>query len=167
MNINIRKIEKQDLKQVAEIHVNGWKNAYKNLIDDDYLNSLSIENRLNKLKKNYNTNGFLVATLNDEIVGFIRYIFSNEFSSDYDVDCEVSALYVKTSLKGNGIGTKLLNHVMDEFRKEDKKKMILWCLSTNESSIHFYEKMGGKIIGQKEELIGDKKYFESGFEFVL
>ena len=42
MNINIRKIEEQDLKQVAEIHVNGWKNAYKNLICDDYLNSLSI-----------------------------------------------------------------------------------------------------------------------------
>lgn len=68
MNINIRKVEEQDLKQVAEIHVNGWKNAYKNLIDDDYLNSLSIENRLNKLKKNYNTSGFLVAILNDEIV---------------------------------------------------------------------------------------------------
>ena len=83
--------------------------------------------------------------MNDEIVGFIRYIFSNEFSSDYDVDYKVSALYVKTSLKENGIGTKLLNHVMDEFRKEDKKKMILWCLSTNESSIHFYEKMEENI----------------------
>ena len=83
--------------------------------------------------------------MNDEIVEFIRYIFSNEFSSDYDVDCKVSALYVKTSLKENGIGTKLLNHVMDEFRKEDKKKMILWCLSTNESSIHFYEKMEENI----------------------
>ena len=40
MNINIRKVEEQDLKQVAEIHVNGWKNAYKNLIDDDYLNEI-------------------------------------------------------------------------------------------------------------------------------
>lgn len=27
MNINISKVEEQDLKQVAEIHVNGWKNA--------------------------------------------------------------------------------------------------------------------------------------------
>jgi hypothetical protein len=45
----------------------------------------------------------------------------------HDIDCEITALYVKTDLKYNGIGTKLFQFVVNEFKSQSKSKMILWC----------------------------------------
>lgn len=41
--IIIRNVELKDLKSVSEIVVRGWQTAYRGIVDDDYLDSLSIE----------------------------------------------------------------------------------------------------------------------------
>ena len=33
MEIHIRKVEKSDIKATADIKINGWKTAYKGIID--------------------------------------------------------------------------------------------------------------------------------------
>ncbi len=83
----------------------------------------------------------------------------------HDIDCEITALYVKPDLKYNGIGTKLFKYVIDEFKNKNKTKMIIWCLKDNEPSKKFYTKMGGKIVKEKIMEIGDKNYLEVGFEY--
>ena len=114
------------------------------------------------------TNGFIVAVLNDEVVGFCRYTFDNIFSPEIEkADCELCALYVKPELKYSGIGTKMFNYVVNEFKKKNKSKMILWCLKDNEPSKKFYTKMGGKIIKEKETIIGDIQYQECCFEYSI
>ena len=40
-----RNVKKEVLMQVAEIVVNGWKAAYKSIIDDEYLDSLNVEEK--------------------------------------------------------------------------------------------------------------------------
>ncbi len=45
MDIKKRNVKKEVLKQVAEIVVNGWKTAYKGIIDDEYLDSLNVEEK--------------------------------------------------------------------------------------------------------------------------
>ncbi len=83
----------------------------------------------------------------------------------HDIDCEITALYVKTDLKYNGIGTKLFQFVVNEFKSQSKSKMILWCLKDNEPSKKFYTKMGGKIIKERVIEIGEKSYCEVGFMY--
>lgn len=75
------------------------------------------------------------------------------------------ALYVKPNLKYNGIGTKLFQFAINEFKSKNKTKMILWCLKDNEPSKKFYTKMGGKIIKERKIEIGEKEYLEVGFEY--
>ncbi len=165
-NIVIRNIEEKDIESVVDIQINGWKTAYKGIIDDDYLNSIDRNERIEKRQKDYRDNGFIVAELNDEILGFCRYIDNNKFSPNITgIDCELLAIYVKSNLKYNGIGTKLFQFVINEFKKKNKNKMILWCLKDNEPSKKFYSKMGGKIIKEKEIEIENKKYIEVGFEY--
>ena len=41
----IRKATRADARQIAEIVVEDWKNAYRGIIDDDYLDSMSVEER--------------------------------------------------------------------------------------------------------------------------
>ena len=162
----VRNVKKEDLKAVAEISVNGWKNAYRGIIDNEYLESLDAEKNYQRMLKDYQENGFIVAELNNEVVGFCRYTLENLFSKEYtDIDGEISAIYVKPELKRNGIGRNLFEYVFNEFKKNGNKKIILWCLKENHSSRAFYEKMGGTLCGESTITRDGKEYKEVGFKF--
>ena len=49
--ILIRNVELNDLRSVAEIAIRGWQTAYRGIVDDDYLNNLSIEENYQKRLK--------------------------------------------------------------------------------------------------------------------
>ena len=165
-DIIIRNIEGKDIPDVVDIQIDGWKSAYKGIVDDNILNSMNRNERIEKRRNDYKENGFIVAELNNQVVGFCRYIDSNKFTQGIsDIDCELLALYVKPDLKYNGIGTKLFQFVINEFKNKNKTKMILWCLKDNEPSKKFYTKMGGKIIKERVIEIGEKEYLEVGFEY--
>ena len=170
MDIIIRNVRKEDLPSVVDIKIKGWQVAYKGIVDDTYLTNLSNERetRIAKMEKNYMTNGFIVAELDNEVVGFCRYIFDNSFSPEIDdVDCELCAIYVKPDLKRQGIGKELFNYVIQEQKKSNNKNMILWCLKENSNSRKFYEKMGGILYGENEIEKGGKKYKEVGYKYDL
>ncbi len=167
-NIMIRNIEEKDIPSVVDIQIDGWKSAYKGIIDDNILKSMNRNERIEKRKNDYKENGFIVAELNNQVVGFCRYIDSNKFTQDIpNIDCELLALYVKPKLKYNGIGTRLFQFVMNDFKSKNKNKMILWCLKDNEPSKKFYTKMGGKISKERTIKIGEKEYLEVGFEYSI
>ena len=164
-NVIIRNVKKEDISKVVDIQINGWKTAYKGIIEDKYLDTMSKEEKIKKREKDYDKTGFIVAELNNEIVGFCRYTFNSNTPEIQEADCELLALYVKPDLKHQGIGTKLFQHVQNEFLKEDKSKMILWCLKDNEPSKGFYKKMGGTIISERPIKIGEKDYQEVCFKY--
>ena len=165
-NIIIRNIEDKDIPSVVDIQIDGWKSAYKGIVDDNILKSMNRNERIAKRKNDYKENGFIVAELNNQVVGFCRYIDSNKFTQDIpNIDCELLALYVKPKLKYNGIGTRLFQFVINDFKSKSKNKMILWCLKDNEPSKKFYTKMGGKISKERTIEIGEKEYLEVGFEY--
>ena len=166
-NLIIRNVEVDDLDSVADIIVKGWQTAYKGIIDDDYLASMNKDTIREKRKEDYQEGSFIVAELNKEIVGFTRYYDDNRYSIDYPVDCELMAIYVKPELKYQGIGTKMFNYVIKDFKSKNKKRMVIWCLKDNYPSRKFYEKMGGILIGEKEFIKVGNSYPEVGYLYEL
>ena len=164
--ILIRTLTKDDVRGAAEIKANGWKTAYKGIIDQTYLNSLSVDDNEKKFENNIGDSNFIVAIEGDKVVGFCKFMNNNSFSPDIEyVDCELSAIYVHPDYKGNGIGTKMFEYVLNEFNSENKTTMILWCLKDNINSIKFYERMGGKIQEIRKVKIGDIEYDEVGIVY--
>lgn len=165
MGIVIRSITEEDIPQVVDIQVDGWKTAYKGIIDDDFLNSMDKQARIEQRKKDYKNGPFIVATIDGEVVGFCRY-YDNVLSSDGEsCDCEIMALYVKPELKKHGIGRAMFNYAVNDLKNRGKSKMILWCLKENYPSRVFYEKMGGTIVGEHGIELGEKIYQEVGFSY--
>ena len=163
MDIIIRNVKKEDIPYVADIKIRGWQSAYRGIISDDYLDNMDRDKHISRMLSNYDSSGFIVAVVNDTVVGFCRYIF----------DCdsfylgELSALYVIPDLKGMGIGSLLFNYVLNEFRKCGKHKMILWCLKDNYKSRKFYSNKGGNIIDEKSFDLNGFSYKDVCFEFDL
>lgn len=167
MNIFIRNIIEDDLPEVIDIQIQGWKTAYKGIIDDNFLNSMNKEKQLERRKKDYQNGHFIVAILDNNIVGFARYDDKVVSSDSDNFDSEIIALYVKPDIKGNGIGSKMINYIKDDLRKKGNKKMIIWCLKENHPSRKFYEKMGGTLTNEHNITFGDKEYPEVAFGFEL
>lgn len=167
-NIIVRNIEEKDIEAVVDIQIAGWKNAYKGIIEQDFLDSMNRDERIKKIKTTYKDSPFVVAEINNEIVGFCRYYYNVISKDGESYDAEIMALYVKPDLKGNGIGKSLINYVKNDMKQHGKSKMILWCLKENCPSRKFYEKMGGKLIECEHYAeFGGKKYAEVGFGYDL
>ena len=166
-NIIIRNIKIEDIPSVVNIRIDGWKIAYKDILDEKFLQSLNTEEDIERRKKDYKQGYFIVAVKNDEIVGFCRYTDEIDKKENIDCDCEIKAIYVKTELKRQGIGKTMLNYAKNDLKKNGNKNMIIWCLKDNLPSRKFYKSMGGVVIGEKKVNIGEKEYLETGFKYVL
>lgn len=162
----IRKNEFKDQRQMAEIKVDGWKNAYDLIISSNYLNSLNYEEQTKRYEASFEEykDLVLVAVRGEEILGYACYSTTPNID---DFQSELVSLYIKPSEIGRGIGTSLFTETCKELKDLDKKNMIVWCLSDNKNAIKFYKGLGGKIVKTKYAKIGDRSYKEYGFYFQL
>ncbi len=166
--IKIRRLAMDDVSSAARIVVDGWKEAYSGIIDDDYLNSLNVEEKIRIFTKYVDKDNFVVAIMDGEVVGFCRFIYDNSFSPNIDyIDCELMAIYVRPDLKSRGIGATMFKDVAKRLRKKNRATMLVWCLADNVDSIEFYKHMGGEIKAERLIQIGDKNYKEVGLVYDL
>ena len=118
----IRKIKEEDLTNVMTIWVKGNFKA-NSFIEKDYWLEIYNQTKLDFLE-NYKT---YVYVENDEILGFISIC-----------DNEIKAIYVKEEKRGNGIGTKLLNHCRDNL--EENTEIYVKIFEKNMNGILFFSK---------------------------
>ncbi len=104
MEIKIRRATKNDIEAIADIKIEGWRNAYKGIIDDKFLESMNKTEEIEKQRKNISKECLIVAECNNKITGFCLYRDYNKNIELYpNADCEISSIYIKPSLKRNTI----------------------------------------------------------------
>ena len=154
--IKIRQAKPEDIEAISNIKVKGWQNAYRGIIDNEYLDNMNVEHVIIKNRENFNKQNFIVAEMNQTVVGFCGYSYNCE--NNTDADCELIGIYVKPELKRNGIGRELIKYVIDECKNAGRRKLILWCLKKNYLAREFYEAMGGIAAKIRWMSIGEKQY---------
>lgn len=156
--ISIRQAQQNDIKQIAKIKVDGWKRAYRRIVDDEFLNSMSTSKQIDIIN-NYSLDTMFVAENDNKLLGFCRvYDYNEPVYDDKDIDCEIREIYVNPSFKRMGIGSALFNFTKEYFSQKGKRKLYLGCLKDNYSAKKFYEKMGGISASGKKIDIGGKSY---------
>ena len=120
----IRKIDINDLEGVAEITTKAWKLNYKGIIDDDFLQTRTVENFIEKRTKTNWINDVNVDTYIYEEDKIIKgYISGNKYKEKYD--CEIGMLYIDPDYQKQGIGTKLLEFMKARYKNIGYKSMII------------------------------------------
>ena len=149
MDYKIEKLNIENIEYYARVNALAWKQSYKGIVNDDFLELINTEPEIQKtianLKEGLNDSSrrFLIK-YNDEYVGLIRV---RKTKYDKYSECgELGALYLLDSVKGKGLGKILFNKAINELKNMNYNKMILGCLSENPSN-EFYKHMGGKFVG--------------------
>lgn len=150
-NIIIRRALLNDIEAIAEIKAEGWKIAYKGIIDDEALISISPAQQT-ETYKSYSLENMFVAEKDGEIFGFCRvYDYDSPVYEDTEIDCEIREIYVKPNMKRMGIGSELFCYTLNHFKQKGRKKLCLGCFKENTDSRRFYEKMGG-VVGEGKDI---------------
>jgi GNAT superfamily N-acetyltransferase len=135
MNIKIRKIEESDFAQLISLF---HEFAIFEKSPEKMTNSLE-----QMIKEKEYLNGFVVFSDKNEIIGYATFFFT--YHTWIGKSLYMDDLYIKQEYRSAGIGSKLINKVID-FAKTEKCKKLRWQVSEwNKPAIGFYEKLGAKI----------------------
>lgn len=103
----------------------------------------SVINTVERMIDEWNHFNFILAKNGGETLGMAVYFFS--YSTWVGKSLYLDDLYVKEEYRGQGIGRKLLDHVLKLGWKEKCRRVRWQVLDWNESAIDFYEKIGATI----------------------
>lgn len=161
--IRLNKLEDQE--QMAHIKVDGWRNAYDNIISSKYLKSLNYKQQTERYIASFEEykDLVLVAVNNDEVLGYSCF----DIKEDEKYDSELVSLYIKPDHLNKGIGSSLFKETVKLLHEKKCKNMIIWCFKDNKNAQKFYEDNMGSLVEEKVVTIGDEKYEEVGYYFDL
>lgn len=150
MPLRIREAEPKDARTIAEIHVRAWRAAYRGQLDDEFLDGLNVEDRLEMhrlaLESPPPEYRMWLAEEDGRAVGFAVTGRSEDADAD-ERTAEVYAIYLQPDRVGTGLGRGLFTHAVDDLRERGFHTATLWVLETNELARRFYEVAGWKHDG--------------------
>lgn len=77
---------------------------------------------------------------------------------------EISLLYLSKDFQKMGIGKELFNIAYNEIKNNGYDNFFISCNKYNTNARKFYEKMGGKLIYEDEE-VGNKRFIQSKYHY--
>lgn len=167
MSVIIRKATKDDIPDLARIHVSGWQTSGHGIIDQAYLDALRASDRVLEWEKRFKEENpdVLLAFKGGECVGFINFGAlqtpppgTSKIRPAYS--SEIYAIYLIPKVFRQGVGTILIRAAIAELQLNKHKSVCLWVLKGNKRGCAFYDKIGGQRIGKKDVEIGPSKVKE-------
>ena len=135
MEVTIRTAEEADFSQI----INLFKEfATFEKLPEKMVNSVE---RMTEEKDFFNC--FVAETNDKQIIGYATYFFC--YYTWIGKSLYMDDLYVKTEYRTNGIGTKLINKVI-EFARNSECHKLRWQVSCwNKPAIDFYKSLGANV----------------------
>jgi len=150
MNYSIRNATPEDAKDIAALHINAWRWAYKEKVPAGYLNSLSVTKYTRRWKKwlikLQPSSRVYVATHAKKIIGF-SHVGKSMDQDALESTGELFQLYIDKIYLKKGIGKALMHKGLEFLSKKELKKVTLWVMNSNVATISFYENFGWKPDG--------------------
>ncbi|KJQ55950.1 GNAT family N-acetyltransferase [Microbacterium sp. SA39] len=148
--LEVRDARVEDADAVASIHVRSWRAAYRGLIDQEVLDSLSIPERAANWRRFIaeplpTSLGILVAVRDGAVLGWAS------LGSGRDVDGvddgEVYGIYADPDAWSTGVGRALLTAAEERIVDAGHTRAYLWVLDGNDRADAFYARQSWELDG--------------------
>ena len=146
-----------DRTAISRVYEESWKYAYRGIIPQKFLDALPESRWADKI----DTPGWnmMVCIENGEYIGTSS--FGKSRFENYPDAGEVISIYLLPDYMGKGYGSKLMDAVINELRKQGFIEVFLWVLEENKRARQFYEKYGFESTNEYlEDNIGGKELRE-------
>jgi ribosomal protein S18 acetylase RimI-like enzyme len=154
-NIPIREATAADIANIAQVHVNSWRETYPGIVSAEFLQNLTAEKMVERwekaLRETQSPWKTFVVEEGGTIKGFVKVGKSRK--PEFVYNGEIYALYLLKEVQGRGLGRALFQKAIGNFMQEGISSMYLWVLKDN-PTIEFYRHMGGKEIARQPLNIG-------------
>ena len=148
----IRRAKIEDMPAVHDLAYEIWPLAYGEILSKAQLDYMlgkiysltSLEHQFNVLKHN-----FIIVCANEIPVGFAAFS-PHENTTEY----HLNKIYLLNNQRGRNLGKKMLDYIIADIKKAGASSLQLNVNRYN-STIHFYEKQGFKIIRKEDIDIGE------------
>jgi ribosomal protein S18 acetylase RimI-like enzyme len=151
----IRMAETRDAEGVARVHDTAWREAYRGIIPGQDLERM-VERRGARWWAHAIARGsrILVLEMAGDVAGYASYGRNRAMSLPYRG--EIFELYLKPEYQGLGFGSRLFRTAQRELTSHGMGSVVVWSLAENERALHFYEQLGGLMVGRAHESFGAK-----------
>jgi len=119
---SLRRLTQHDLQRVREFWIEHW--------DGEEMITHGVIHRPEQL------DGFVIEDGN-EWIGLLTFLVK-------DNECEVTSL--DSLCEGQGIGTRLINAILAEARKQNCSRVFLSTTNDNMNALRFYQKRGFELV---------------------
>lgn len=127
-----------DLNEISSIYENSWKYAYKDIIPQEFLDSIPEGRWAKSLDAEGRDN--LLLFIGNKLAG-TACICSSRWESHPGCG-EIVSIYLLPEYMGKGHGGALLESCIAELKNKSFRTVILWVLEENTRARRFYEKHG-------------------------
>ena|ERR1700728_1651092 len=144
--MNVRVGVAGDARLIAEVHVRTWQVAYRGQVPDDYLDSLSVDQRELVWRQILTdadpaSSGVVVLEHEARVIGFAGTAASMDDGAGPSVG-ELQSIYGHPDFWNRGGGRALMDRAMATLRAVGFSTATLWVLDTNLRARRFYEAAG-------------------------
>jgi len=144
---SVRNATEDDLGRVRDIKVDSWQDTYAPLIDSTTLQPfLDRPRQLESLRKTVALPGvsLLVAEDGAGVVAGFSLVYAL-----HDPEPWLESLHVAAAMRGRGIGTTLMAATTAGLIAAGYQSLRLGVVVGNVRAAHFYERLGGTMIGEE------------------
>jgi len=131
-----------DAKGFAIVHIDTWRECYKGIVPDSYLESLDLLERTKSWEYILSRTSQLcsVVELNQTVIGWVTCGVNRDGQED-DI-CEIYGIYVLPQYWGSDAGRSLFRAAIERLDDLRPRLITLWVLKENIRAQNFYEKQG-------------------------
>jgi GNAT superfamily N-acetyltransferase len=146
----VRRARATDARVIARVHVQSWREAYRGLIPQAYLDQLSVAAHERQWSRTFADGGWaFVAEWEGRVVGFASGGLSR---GHRQITGELYLLYVLRAHHGQGVGRALFDACHFELARRGHQGLLVWVLADN-GARRFYERLGGAPAGEAKVAI--------------
>jgi len=142
----IREAVESDAEIIAHIDIESRRTAYRGILPEFYLASLTIENFCEQWRKRLQDLGAFILVAENESAELIGFVFAGRSEAlDPDYVGEIYAIYILPDHQQHGVGRELMRSAAERFLSKGISSLFVWVLASNPARA-FYEALGGTIL---------------------